>query len=102
MNMQKKLLVIFLVFVIGVSLSGIAQAGWLGDATVENVSVTTTGNYTVRATSGATSLAFTIVSTEPNAKAMLATALTAASTGQLVNIEYGAGGIISRIMILGL
>jgi hypothetical protein len=101
MKKQSKLLVIGLVvaFVAVFSVST-ASAGWMGDATIENISSSASGDYTVRATDGVNSYAFTIVSTDANAKSMLAIALTAHSSAALVNIQYNsASGIMDRIWV---
>jgi hypothetical protein len=77
-----------------------ASAIWIGNGTIDNVSSQTTGNFSVRATFGADTFTFTIDSTAANAKAMLAIALTAASTGDNVHVDYGAGGVMNRIWLV--
>ena len=101
MKNQKKILVVgmFLALVTFFSVST-ASAAWIGNCTINNISSETSGNYTVNATSGSATFTFTIDSTAENANAMLAIALTAATTGDYVNIQYAPGGVMERIWLV--
>ena len=101
MKKQSKLLVIGLVvaFVAVFSVSTVS-AGWIGNCTIENISVEESGDYTVRAGNVTNTYTFTIQTSAANAKAMLAIALTAASNGDTVNIQYVAGGVMERIWLV--
>jgi hypothetical protein len=101
MKNQNKLMIIVVVcaFVMLFSISN-ASAIWIGNGTINTVSSLTTGNYTVNATFGSDTFTFTIDSTAENANAMLAIALTAASTGDNVHVDYGAGGVMNRIWLV--
>ena len=101
MKKQKKLLVIgiILAFVAVLSVST-ASAVWIGNGTINNVSSKTTGSYSVNATFGTSNFTFTIDSSAENANAMLAIALTAASTGVNVHVDYATGGVLNRIWLV--
>jgi hypothetical protein len=100
MKNRKKIMIIGLVFglVTLISISP-ASAIVISNGTINNVSSQTTGNYAVRATFGSDTFTFTIDSSADNAKAMLSIALTAAATGDLIQVDYSAGGVMNRIWL---
>ena len=101
MESRKKFFIVATVFAIVTMFSiSPASAIWVGNGTINNVSSMITGNYSVNATFGASTFTFTIDSAAENAKAMLAIALTAASTGDLVHVDYSAGGVMNRIWLV--
>ena len=101
MKNQKKILVIGIVLaVISVLSISNASAIWIGNGTINNVSSQTSGNYAVNATFGESNFTFTIDSSAENANAMLAIALTAASTGDNVHVDYASGGVMNRIWLV--
>jgi hypothetical protein len=101
MKSQRKLMVIGLVLaLLAVFSVSNVSAAWIGNTTVVNVSSETTGNFAVRATDGTDTFTFTIDSSTENAKAMLAIVLTAASTGDTLNIQYAPGGVMQRIWLV--
>ena len=101
MKNRKKLLIVGIVlFLVTVFSISNASAIWVGNGTINNVSSQTTGNYTVNATFGSNTFTFTINSSAANANAMLAIALTAASTGDNVHVDYSAGGVMNRIWLV--
>jgi hypothetical protein len=101
MKTPKKVLLIGLIFAIaGVLFVSSANAAWIGNCTINNVSAETTGSYAINITSGSSTFTFTIDSTADNANAMLAIVLTAASTGDAVNVKYVAGGAMERIWLV--
>lgn len=101
MKIQKKLLITGLIILIAVVFSvGNVSAAWIGNCTIVNISSETTGNYAIRATNGTSTFTFTINSSTANANAMLAIALTAASVGDTVNVQYAAGGAMERIWLV--
>ena len=101
MKNQKKLLIIVLIlaFAAVFSVSNVSAA-WIGNCTINNISSQTTGNYSVNVTSGASTFTFTIDSSVANGNAMLAIVLTAASTGDTVNVSYAPGGVMSRVWLV--
>jgi hypothetical protein len=101
MKIQRKLIVVGLILSI-VALFSVSNVGaaWIGNTTVVNVSSETSGSYAVRATDGTNTFTFTIDTSEENANAMLAIILTAVSTGDLLNIQYAAGGAMERVWLV--
>jgi hypothetical protein len=101
MKIQRKLLIIGLVLA-SVALFSVSNVSaiWIGNGTINTVSSETTGNYAVNASFGADTFTFTIDSSAANANAMLAIALTAASTGDEVHVDYASGGNMNRIWLV--
>ena len=101
MKNRRKLLIIGLVFAF-VALFSVSNVSaiWIGNGTINNVSSQLTGNYAVNASFGAVTFTFTIDSAAENANAMLAIALTAASTGDQVHVDYATGGVMNRIWLV--
>ena len=77
---------------------GSASAAWMSPAVIDNVRSSANGDYTLKAT-GTWTQTFTILSTDANAKSLLAIALTAISAGMNVAIEY-TGSTIDSIYLL--
>lgn len=100
MKRNDKLLVIGLVFAfVAVFSVGTASADWFTNATINYVQVSSSGDYTIKATSGEWESYLTISSADDNKKELLAAALTAHSNGSLVTFEH-TGGVIDSIYVL--
>ena len=101
MKKPKRVLVgvMLFAFLLGFFAVNNAFAAWMTEATILNVSVSEDGDYTIRAQSGTWAKTFLVDTTLSNAKAILAVALTAASSGKTVTIEH-TGDYIIKIFLL--
>ena len=99
MKKHRKLLIIGLVFAfVAVFSVTTVSAAWMTNATINSVQVSANGDYFVKATLGTWTKVFTIQSTDANAKALLASALTAYSNGNTITIQF-TGVIIDNLYL---
>ena len=99
MKRNNKLLVIGLVVVfVAVFSVSTASAGWMSNATINSVQVSSSGDHVIKATSGSLVKYLSISSSDVNKKEMLAAALTAYSNQNIVTFMY-TGSYIDRIYI---
>ena len=97
MKKQKKFIVFTLIATLFVMFAVVpAHAIWMSGATIDNISVTPTGNYTFTATVDTWTKTFTVLTGDVNANAILALLLTASSTGAAVTIDY-TGSVINTV-----